>query len=214
MKLYLSSYRIPTPNDLSELLGKPLQSVSVALIPNAKDYYSQRAWDIKVGDLVHYMGQLGLKVDVVDLRNYNDAGTLKQKLATYDLVWAMGGNTYMLRYEMRRSGFETIIEELLDAGVVYGGDSAGALVAGQSIAGVESADEPEFATELITDGLNLVPFVILPHVDNPEFANVLPIFRNLHQDKHAIIELKDSQAVLFNDNTHKIVDAPASQKPE
>jgi peptidase E len=52
-------------------------------------------------------------------------------------------------YEMRRSSFEKVIKELLDAGVVHGGDSAGALVTGQSIAGVESVDRPESAEDYI-----------------------------------------------------------------
>ena len=206
MKLYLSSYRIPTPDDLKTILGKPLSEVSVALIPNAKDYYVERARNFKVGDLVEYMQQLSLRVEVVDLRDYSDADALKKKLTGHDLIWAMGGNTYMLRYEMRRSGFEKVIGELLDKGVVYGGDSAGALVAGASIAGVESADEPEFAEEVIEDGLGLVPFAILPHVDNPEFVDVLPIFRNMHHGKTEIIELKDSEAVIFDNTDHRIVD--------
>lgn len=207
MKLYLSSYRIPTPDRLAKLLGKKsLKDVTVALIPNAKDYYSKRAWNFKVGDLVNYMEQLGMKVHIVDLRDYDQANVLKDKLAAFDLIWAMGGNTYVLRYEMQRSGFDKIIAELLHNGVVYGGDSAGALVAGQSIAGVESADEPEFAEELIKKGLDLIPFVVLPHVDNPEFANVLPIFRGIHQDRN-IIELKDSQAVIFEDGKHRVIKA-------
>jgi dipeptidase E len=206
MKLYLSSYRIPTPNDIAELLGKPLTSVAVALIPNAKDYYIKRAKDFKVSDLAAYMRNLGLKVDIVDLQDYSDLEILREKLSSYHLIWAMGGNTYMLRDQMQRSGFDKIIAKLLDSGIVYGGDSAGALVAGQSIAGVESADEPEFAEELIKEGLSLVPFVILPHVDNPEFASVLPEFRGVHHSKD-IIELKDSQAVVFDGNEHKTVEA-------
>ena len=205
MKLYLSSYRIPNPAGLSKLIGKPLAKTSVAIIPNAKDYYSPRAWSFKVGDLVEYMEKLGLRVDIVDLRRHSNANTLKKKLSTYDLVWAMGGNTYMLRYEMKRSGFDKVISELLESGVVYGGDSAGALVAGTSIAGVELADEPEFAEELILEGLNLVPDLILPHVDNPEFADVLPVFRDTHKGKN-IIELKDSQAVIFDNSKMSIVE--------
>ena len=204
MKLYLSSIRIPTPEDLSELIGKSLDSVTVALIPNAKDYYSKRPRDFVVNDLVNYMRQLGLKVSVIDLREYDDSGRLKATLIDYDLVWAMGGNTYMLRYEMQRSGFDRIIRHLLDQGVVYGGDSAGALVAGSSIAGVELADEPAFAEEVIKDGVNIVPFVVMPHVDNPEFADVMPVVRELHKD---MIELKDSQAVIFEGDKYWVVEA-------
>lgn len=207
MKLYLSSIRIPAPDDLSKLVGKPLEDISIALIANAKDYYTRRPRDFAVNDLVRYMKRLGLKVTLVDLREYSDGETLKKELVDHDLIWAMGGNTYMLRYEMRRSGFEDCIKDLLNAGVVYAGDSAGALVAGLSIAGIESADEPEFAEEIIEEGLNLVPFVILPHVDNPEFINVLPIVRGLRKRKDDLIELKDSQAVLFDGDTHWIVES-------
>lgn len=198
MKLYLSSYRIPDPGELEKLLGKPLAETRVALIPNAKDYYVERARNFKIADMTQYMGRLGLQVDTIDLRQFDDTEMLKSKLTPYDLIWAMGGNTYMLRYEMRRSGFDKIAHGLLEQGIIYGGDSAGALVAGQSIAGVEAADEPEFAEEIIKDGLGLIPHVILPHVDNPEFTGVLPTFRTLHQDKQ-IIELTDSQVAIFKD---------------
>jgi len=208
MKLYLSSIRIPAPDDLAKLLGKPLSGTSVALIPNAKDFYSKRPRDFVVGDLVSYMEQLGLKVDIVDLRDYDDAETLKEKLIGYDLMWAMGGNTYMLRYEMQRSGFDGIIRDLLDAGVVYGGDSAGALVAGPSIAGVELADEPAFAESVIKDGMGLVPFVVMPHIDNPEFAEIMPIVRGLHKN---MIELKDSQVVIFDGDKHWVVDGETQE---
>jgi dipeptidase E len=203
MKLYLSSIRIPVPEELSKLIGKPLAQVSVALIPNAKDYFTERPRNIVVNDLVSYMSQLGLKVDIIDLREFSENQNLKSTLANYDLVWAMGGNTYMLRYEVQRSGFDKIIRDLLEEGVVYGGDSAGALVAGSSIAGVELADEPAFAERVIKDGMNLVPFVIMPHADNPEFAVIMPIVRKMHK---RMIELKDSQAIIFNGDKHWLVE--------
>lgn len=206
MKLYLSSYRIPTPSDLEKLLGKPLNQTSVALIANAKDYYTERPRNFTVGNLVKYMENLGLNVYQLDLREFESADSLREKLEQYDLIWAMGGNTYMLRYEMRRSKFDKIIRGLLEDGKVYGGDSAGALAAGESIAGVELADEPSFAEKLVEEGLNLVPFVILPHVDNPEFANILPSFKFRHRDKNIIL-LKDSQAVVCNDAEYVVVES-------
>jgi dipeptidase E len=204
MKLYLSSIGIPAPEDLAKLLGKPLAETTVALIPNAKDYYSKRAWDYKINSRIAYMERFGFKIEVVDLRNYSDQSVLSDKLSAYDLIWAMGGNTFTLRYEARRSGFDKIIQPLLDKGIVYGGDSAGALLVGLSLAGIESADEPEFAEEVIEDGIGLVPFHILPHVDNPEFRDVVPLFKQLHEGEE-IIELKDSQAVIFENDAHQVI---------
>jgi dipeptidase E len=204
MKLYLSSYRIPVPEALAQLVGKPLGEIKVALIPNAKDYYIRRAKDFTTNEIVVYLEELGFKVTVVDLQDYSDSKKLKDVLSDYDLIWARGGNTYMLRYQMRRSGFEHIIGELLEQGIVYGGDSAGALVAGVSIAGVEAADEPSFAEAVIGEGLDLVPYAILPHIDNPQFAAVVPIFHEVQADEN-VIALKDSQAVVFDGNKHAIV---------
>ncbi len=212
MKLYLSSYRIPTPSDLEKLLGKPLSQTSVALIANAKDYYAERPRSFAVRDFVNYMEDLGLNVDEIDLREFDSGDSVKEKLKAYDLIYASGGNTYMLRYEMRRSGFDKVIKELLDDGAVFGGFSAGALVAGLSIAGVEMDDEPEFAAEVIKEGLNLVPFVILPHADDPAYKDILLTFRDIHKDKK-IIELKDSQAVVFNDTKYVVVEASKNTSP-
>jgi len=208
MKLYLSSYRVPTPDDLAALVGKPATEISMALITNAQDYYAKRARTFKVNDATQYMQQKGFSAQEVDLRDYNDPQVLQEKLSHFDVIWAMGGNTFNLRYEMRRSGLESIIQALLEQGIVYGGDSAGALVAGTSIAGIESADEPAYAAEVINEGLGLIPFAVLPHVDNPEFADVLPIFKELHKNQE-IIELKDSQAVVFEDGQRNLVEGIA-----
>lgn len=205
MKLYLSSYRIPDRKALEKLIGKSLRNTSLALITNAKDYYSQRARDFKVNDFVKYLEDLGMDVDCIDLREFSGSNKIEAKLSSVDLIWAMGGNTYVLRYEMKRSGFDRAIKSLLKSGHVYGGDSAGALVAGLSIAGVESADEPEFAEEVITEGLSLVPFVILPHCENPEFAAITPIFKRAHKGED-IIELTDSQALVFDGGKRSIIE--------
>ncbi len=212
MKLYLTSEVIPVPSELAALLGKPLDQTSVALIPNAQDYFAPRAWDFKAAQRIEEFGALGLHTTTVNLRDYNDSAALKQELKKYDLIWARGGNTYCLRYEMRRSGFDAIIRELVEGGIVYGGDSAGALAAGLSIAGIESADNPAFAPAVVEEGLNLVPYVILPHVGNPEFADAITNVQNMPHQPGELIQITDSQAVIFDGGSHRIVEAPAAEK--
>lgn len=208
MKLYLSSYRLPVPEELSKLTNKPLNSIYLALISNAKDYYAERARKVKVDAYVEYFKNLGIKTDVIDLREVKDSNEIKDKLKMYDVVWAAGGNTFCLRYEMRRSGFEAAIKGLLANGLVYGGDSAGALVAGYQIGGlgIEAIDNPEFAETVIAEGLNLVPFVVIPHADNPEFIDTTNVVRAKVNSGRAI-ELNDSQAVIFENTKHRLVSA-------
>lgn len=208
MKIYLSSIEVPTPDELVKLLGKPLDGASVAVIPNAQDYYSERVRKYKNQDFESILSKLGLKAETTDLRSYDNAEKLKSKLESFDIIWARGGNTFCLRYEMRRSGFDDVISDLLQAGIVYGGDSAGALVAGISIGGIESADIPEYAEEVINEGLKLVPYVVLPHLDNPEFAEAVTKVEDMHKGKNDLIKLKDNQAVVFDGDRHWVTDAP------
>jgi dipeptidase E len=157
---------------------------------------------------LYYFNNLGIKTDVIDLREFKDSDEIKDKLKDYDVVWAAGGNTFCLRYEMRRSGFEDAIKELLANGLVYGGDSAGALVAGYQIGGlgIETVDNPEFAEIVIEEGLKLVPFVVIPHADNPEFIDTTNLVRSKVKSD-MVIELNDLQAVIFENANHRLVSA-------
>lgn len=46
MKFYLSSYRIPTPDDFTKLIGKQPARTKLALIPNAKDYSTGPGYEV------------------------------------------------------------------------------------------------------------------------------------------------------------------------
>jgi len=204
MKLYLSSYRIPVPEAFNALLPAAPKKTKFALIPNAKDYYAPRAWSFKVQDFLEYAKDLGFKPHVFDLR-FHSPKTVKAKLEKFDCVWAMGGNTFCLRHEMQRSGFDKVIQELVEDGLVFGGDSAGALVAGPSLKGVDLADEPEFADEVITDGLSIIPTVVIPHADNQEFQETVREIVAIHQEYPYKVILNDNQAFVVDGEATQIV---------
>ena len=206
MKMYLSSYRLPFPNELSLLVSKPLKNIKMALIPNAKDYYADKARNMKIDSYKNYFKDIGIHSDVIDLRDFDDAKKLESALNEYDVIWAIGGNTFCLRYEMHRSGFDTAIVSLLKNDKVYAGDSAGAIVAGPKIGGlgIEVVDEPRFAKKVISKGLCLISSVVIPHADNPDFLQITKeIIKNAKPYK--AIELKDTQAIIFNGNTYRII---------
>ena len=204
MKLYLSSYRIPVLEALTSLIGKEPKETKVALISNAKDYYVERPRTCTINKTLGYFDALGFQTSNIDLRDYTSSEMLVRNLQGYDLIWASGGNTFMLRHEMKRSGFDQAIRELLDAGKVYGGESAGAIVAGKSLHGIEYADEKEFAEEIIWDGIGLVDSFVLPHVGSADFATAVEEARAIHLNKLDIVELTDSQAYIVNGSDSKV----------
>ncbi len=196
MKLYLTSYRIPAFEALQELIGK--NKPSVGIIPNAKDYLANRARDVKIRDITTYLEEQGFKAGTVDLREYSDPVTLEKDLKQYDALWVGGGNTFCLRYEMKRSGFDKIITPLIKKGLIYCGESAGACVAGTTLKGLETADNPEFAEEVIWEGLSLVPYIILPHADNLSFAEDNQYALQMHAGDRSLLKLNDDQAALID----------------
>lgn len=205
MKLYLSSYRIPNSQVLISLTGKSAEGIKVALIPNAKDYYAERARNVKLQESIEYFRSLGLAGEVVDLREYRNPDELRQTLEAYDIIWAVGGNTFCLRHEMQASGFDAVIKDLLEQGIVYGGDSAGACVVGTTLKGLEGADDPAFSESVIWEGLSLVPHFILPHVDNPLFADDITEIRALYKDDPSLLELTDSQAFVVDGDKTQLI---------
>ncbi len=208
MKLYLSSYRVPNPEALFKLVGKDSGNISVAIIPNAKDYYSDYVKKLKNSELLADLDEIGLSnCTTIDLNDFsdNDTAELSNELKKYDLIWVNGGNTFCLRYSMRQSGFDQVIREVVESGVVYAGESAGAIVAGDTIKGAENADEPTFAPEIIFDGLNLVSDFILPHIDSPKYAEAKAEIRKIQKNHPSIIGLKDSQAYLVDSDSKSII---------
>ncbi|MGI9027592.1 MAG: Type 1 glutamine amidotransferase-like domain-containing protein [Candidatus Saccharimonadales bacterium] len=206
MKLYLSSYQLPTPEDVLRLIGKPVTDIRLALIPNAKDYYAERARNVKMAEKAAYLKTHGIQSEPVDLMRFSDAAILRDKLRTFDGLWVIGGNTFCLRYAMQHSGFDQIAAQLLtDDGLVYIGESAGACVVGTNLKGLEDADNPAFTEQIIWKGLGLLPNIISPHADNPMYADDIAHLRELYKDDPSLLELNDDQALVVDNDRQTLV---------
>lgn len=200
MKLYLSSYRIPRPDVLTDLVGKPAAKIRVAVIFNAHDGYPEDQRAEKAADLAGYFTDHNFNWDRLDLREYfGRSADLMAYLQQMDAVWAAGGNTYALRSAMRRSGFDQVSSRLVEEGLIYGGDSAGAIVAGPDLHFFETADDPALAEELVYEGLNLTEQVVIPHWGSEKYASVLEDTLNNHRAAgHQTTVLTDEQVLVIN----------------
>ncbi|GAA3059724.1 hypothetical protein GCM10010520_05230 [Rhizobium viscosum] len=171
MRLYLSSYRLgASAFRLRKLLNGGRRA---AVIQNALDFIpaeARRAYETNIYDPKKELADWGIEAEELDLRDYfGQPHALETALAGFDLVWAVGGNAFLLRRAMRQSGFDRIIGELLrEDAIVYGGFSAGAVVATPSLRGIDIMDDPrqlapDYDEAILWDGLGLVDFSIVPH---------------------------------------------------
>jgi dipeptidase E len=70
---------------------------------------------------------------------------MKDALSMLDIIWLCGGNTPYFRYISRETGFDTIIAGFIQPGIIYGGESAGAIIATPTIKYVDIVDDPSEA---------------------------------------------------------------------
>lgn len=208
MKLFLSSVSIAHKNQTAfwELVGKSKDDIRVALIQNGADTYpaDRREWVTVAEKLIE---EAAAEVVKFDLREYNDADKIMEDLSDFDVVWVGGGNTYYLRWIAKQSGFDKAIKELCcRTGVVYGGDSAGAIVAGPTIDHFQSADTPEDAPEIALEGFGLADIVVIPHYDHAKYASVMAdAEKKLINEAYNTVPLNDDEAVVINgDSIRKI----------
>jgi peptidase E len=103
-------------------------------------------------------------------------------------------------------GADKLIIELAKSGKVYGGGSAGAVVAGPTLRHFETADDPHDAPEVIWEGLGLTDSVVVPHMDNVKFQEVIHGIRDrLIADGNKVVPLTDAQALVINGDTQKVI---------
>ena len=207
MRLYLSSYRLgDRAGALLALLGA---SGHAAIVSNALDNLPQQAREARreeVYDPARELASLGFSSAELDLRDFfGQKEALSKELIRYDLVWVIGGNAFTLRRAMQKSGFDTVISAMLDRDeIVYGGFSAGAVVAGPSLDGFEIMDDPGelppgYVNEPVRDGLNLIDFAIIPHYrsPHPEAAAAERCARHFASSKRPFRALRDGEAIVW-----------------
>jgi dipeptidase E len=172
MRMYLSSFRMgDRPDRLVELLDAPGPA---AVIANAIDGASD---DVRREGVEHELGalaELGVDAEELDLRDYfGGRERLASGLMRHRLVWVRGGNTFMLRHALAASGADGILTDLLERdALVYAGYSAGCCVLAPSLHGLDLVDDPEAVAETygvppIWEGLGLLDYAFVPHVDSP-----------------------------------------------
>src|SRR5690606_38411043 len=139
-----------------------------AFIPTAANIESgDKSW--LIDDLNNFINA-GFEVDIVDISALPKK-TWLPRLKSAEILFFGGGNTAHLMYWMKGSGLVDILPELLKTRI-YGGISAGSCIAGPTIYNpVQNLFGEEYELE-IKEGLGLVNFQIIPHLNSPYFEKI------------------------------------------
>jgi dipeptidase E len=211
VKLYLSSFRLGHDRRaLRDLVGRAGRA---ALVFNACDVYGDnrlRNLEREADDI----SGLGFACEELDLRSYfGDFEGLRTRLDTYDLIWVVGGNSFVLARAMTRSRFGQAVSKALDDGrLVYAGYSAGICVATPDLEGISLMDEPDalpdgYPKDVRATTLGWVPWRIVPHwrSEHPEAPLAELAVEHLLQNGLPFRTLRDGQAIVVEGDGARLV---------
>ncbi|MXQ77316.1 type 1 glutamine amidotransferase-like domain-containing protein [Rhodococcus rhodochrous] len=211
MRLFLSSYRFGTDPDAFVRLGVPGR---IAVIANAADAWPASARAAAVTSEMGPLRSLGFEPKEVDLRDHlDDPDSLRQRLSDFTSVWVRGGNAFVLRAQLARSGGDAVLTDLVRSNrLVYGGYSAGACVATPSLRGIEFSDDPDevaatCGVPVVWDGLGWVGHAIVPHAGDSLLGDdgIQRTLRYLREHGVEHVALTDDDAI--------VVDTPPGHAP-
>lgn len=207
MKLYLASKHVQHPKELRDLFSEDASKVNLLLSTNAFDNYPEDRREYHIGNLTSSLKEAGFKPKALDLREYfGQTDSLLELINASDFLWLSGGNVFYLRYVLCESGLDKHLKELVEQGLVYGGDSAGAAILGGDMHGLDLLDNPDEPPETIYDGLGITPFIVLPHWGDERYADAIAETKiELEKHNDEIVTIGDHQVCIVNDDSKHIL---------
>lgn len=214
MKLFLASRNF---GSFVEILQDMVSdSRKTLVITNARDFLSDEERKRSVKEKLDLFREHGFEVEELDLRNY--FASLPERLEEYimkynpGLIYSIGGDMFMLATALNVSGMDEIIRRRVKSDKsVYGGSSAGSIIASNDIE-IYERDELEVETipsyygvEAVTSGLGLIDNYIIPHVGVEKFAERTKFYEAQLQKIHAEYITLGENDVYILDNGNKII---------
>lgn len=193
--ILLTSAGMNMKEEILKILPKPAEQIKLAHITTASKVEPDTSW---MQEEVDEMQKLGFQVEEIDIAGMSE-DALRDALVGKDIIYVQGGNTFYLLKHVRESGFDTIVKELIERGVIYIGVSAGTIIAGPTIeTAAWKGTWPDENVTKLTDltGMNLIDFNVFVHYDERYKESVA---KESAKSNYPVKILTDDQAVLIRD---------------
>ncbi len=206
MKLLLTSAGLSNHSiikALEKLLGKSATGVKLAFIPTAANVEpGDKSW--MISDLNNFQ-KAGFQVDIVDISAIPKEIWLP-RLQDAEVLFLGGGNNFHLMHWVKQSGFQDELPALLKTRV-YAGISAGSCIAGPTIYNsVQNLFGEKYGLE-IKDGLGLVNFQIVPHLNSSYFEKIREeyLIEASKEIAESVYAIDDNSAILVDGSNVEVI---------
>ena len=199
-KLFLVSSFKDVANVLKNL-ENDLEGKTVTFIPTAS-VVEKVIFYVNAGKKA--LEKVGLIIDELEISTAT-TDEIRTKLTGNDLIYITGGNTFFLLQELKRTGADKIIVEEINAGKLYIGESAGAIVASANIEYIKGMDSIKKAPNLANfDALGLVEFYTVPHYTNLPFKKIAQKIIDDYSSTLSLVPISNKEAIVVDNSQVKI----------
>lgn len=182
-----------------DLLGIPKEQIRILYVTTAAKGVENQGY-LERHKLA--MTKRGYQFEEIDIEGKTQQ-QLQDAIKGKNIIHVEGGNTFYLLKAVRQSGFDKILKEAVDSGIVYAGTSAGSYIACPTIEtstwGPKVKDR--YGLEDLT-GLNFVPFILKAHYTDDTHSLIK---EKMVSSKYPLRILRDGQGLLATDDTYQFV---------
>jgi len=190
--IFLCSYFAEVANKINEMID--FQGKHIAFIDTAAKFEEVKFYVDEAVEILENFGAKLTRIDISCVKNLvaqisecdDFCAADDNILATInecDIIYVSGGNTFYLLSELRKSNTAQTIKDAVQAGKIYIGESAGAIVAAPDTRYATLMDENSQNMSDFT-GLNFVDFCVVPHFGCEPFTQatneIMEKFGNLY----------------------------------
>ena len=146
-----------------------------------------------------------------DVSDYTITGKTKDRLEEdlkkFDFIYLSGGNTAYLLEQSQKSGFISVIKELInEKGKIYIGTSAGSIICGPRLPDYFSREDEDLENDICYGFVN---FTLLPHWGSEDFKEryLGERLKIVYRDNQVpLILLTDNQYIYVQNGKYEIID--------
>jgi dipeptidase E len=201
-RLFLSSSFADSAKLFSNTIGEPCEGKSVAFIPTASIPEKMKFY---VGASRKAFLNLGMRVNELEISTATGK-EISEVLTKCDYVYISGGNTFFLLQELKKTGTDKLLVDLISSGKYFIGESAGSIIASPNIDYVKGMDDCRMAPELNDNtALNLVDFYPVPHYTNFPFKKAVEKIIAEYGQKITLYPISNGQAILVDGNRVEVL---------
>lgn len=200
MEILLASYLAGTKSITKKYLSK-MVSNKIIFIPTAGNVEPYTGF---IDEGIEMLKSLGYELEIIDISKF-DEDYLKDRFLKTECICISGGNTFYLLQELKKKNLVDVLFKRIKEGLLYIGESAGAIIMSENIEYNQIMDDKSIASELDDyAGLNVFDHYVLPHIGEYPFEETAQETLDTYQDKIALVPINNNEAILVNDSGYNI----------